>query len=314
MTELEKLRSQLNQIVDSIIIESKKQNTAFVPSLSSNVTPTVTTTPSRPSPVIEKPDLSAHINSIFTNLINKPEKEKNILTPYVNPYNWPRNSNCWAKSINLSGYCACVLGIGGVGGGTLLTRKHVLLANHVPYPALPFTIFFVNNNNVTVTYNIVKTKKVGVTDILIGELDREADVNLPVFSVLPSNYIKYFSDPAAKFPVLFSDQERKALIGDYYGVREVTYCGNNAQINAPSSEERKKYYEPVRGGDSGNIVCTLINNEPVLIGGWFQYLSEMAGVCTLLPAYINEVNEVIASFGDNSYKLKVADLSNFKQY
>jgi hypothetical protein len=258
--------------------------------------------------------LSVHINSAFTNLINRPEKEKNILTPYVTPYNWPRNNNCWAKSINLTGYCACVLGIGGVGGGTLLTRKHVLLANHVPYPAVPFTIFFINNSNVTVTYNVVKTKKVENTDILIGELDKEADVNLTVFSVLPSNYIKYFSDPSAKFPVLFSDQERKALIGDYNSVREVPYCGNNAQINAPSSEERKKYYEPVRGGDSGNIVCTIINNEPVLIGGWFQYLSEMSGVCTLLPAYINEINSVIASFGDSNYKLKIADLSKFKQY
>jgi hypothetical protein len=296
MTELENLRVQLNKIVDAIVIEAKKQNVTVVPTLSA------------------KQDLFEHINKSFTNLLNQPDKVKNIMTPYVNPYIWPRDNNCWAKSVNLSGYSACVLGLGGVGGGTLLTRKHVLLANHVPYAALPFTIFFVNNNNVTITYNVVKTKRVGDTDILIGELDKEADVNLSVFSVLPSNYIKYFSETSAKFPVLFSDQERKALIGDYFGVREVTYCGTNAQINSPSSEERKKYYEPVRGGDSGNMVCTIINNEPVLIGGWFQYLSEISGVCTLLPAYLSQINEVIASFGDSNYKLKVADLSNFKQF
>jgi len=156
MNELEKLRDQLNQIVDAIIIEAKKQNTTSVPSLTGTFAPS-----------IEKQDLLAHISANFDNLI-KEKKDKNILTPYVNPYNWPRNNNCWAKSLDLSGYAAAVVPLGGVGGGTLITKKHVLLANHVPYSQSPFMIFFVNNNNVSLVYNVIKTKRVANTDILIG--------------------------------------------------------------------------------------------------------------------------------------------------
>ena len=299
MTELEKLRVQLNQIVDAIVIEAKKQTVTLVPTLSSIEVP------------VKKQDLVSHIKETFTNLLNQPGKDKNIMTPYVNPYNWPRNNNCWAKNINLTGYSACVLGLGGVGGGTLITKKHVLLSNHVPYVALPFTIFFVDNNNVTVTYNVVKTKRVGGTDILIGELDREVDSRFSIFSVLPGNYVNYLNSPAATFPVLYSDQERKALLGEYAGVLSSSIDGNNAIISAPLKNSNQ-YFEPVIGGDSGNIVGTIINNEFVLIGGWYKlHTVPNSAVCTLIPAYISQINEVISSFGNSEYKLKEVNLSNF---
>jgi hypothetical protein len=299
MTELEKLRSQLNQIVDAIIIEAKKQTTTSVPSLTGVF--------SQPT---QKPDLLAHISSNFDNLI-KEKKEKNILTPYVNPYNWPRNNNCWAKSLDLTGYAACVVPLGGVGGGTLITKKHVLLANHVPYSNSPFMIFFINNNNVSLVYNVMKTKRVANTDILIGELDREVDASLKAYSVLPANYLQYFGKDI-NFPILYSDQERKALIGEN-GLINTTYGSINTLINIPKDSNRAQYFEPLIGGDSGNLVSTIINNEVVVIGGWYMTLGNMAGLATNIPSYTNEVNSVIASFGGD-YKLKMVDLSNFKQY
>ena len=114
MNELEKLRAQLNQIVDAIIIEAKKQNSTSVSTLTGTFVS-----------IEEKLDLLSHISANFDRLI-KDNKDKNILTPYVNPYNWPRNNNCWAKSLDLSGYSACIVPLGGVGGGTLITKKHVL--------------------------------------------------------------------------------------------------------------------------------------------------------------------------------------------
>ena len=87
----------------------------------------------------------AYNSKINFNLI-KEKKDKEMLTPYANPYNWPRNTNCWAKSLDLTGYAACIVPLGGVGGGTLITKKHVLLSNHVPYSNSPFMIFFINNN------------------------------------------------------------------------------------------------------------------------------------------------------------------------
>jgi hypothetical protein len=54
MTELEKLRVQLNQIVDAIVIEAKKQTVTVVPTLSSTEVP------------VKKQDLVSHIKETFT--------------------------------------------------------------------------------------------------------------------------------------------------------------------------------------------------------------------------------------------------------
>ena len=297
MTNLEQLLADHTILLQKIIAEAKNEasNTA-------TKAKSITTT--------KELDLFSHISNNFDNLI-KDKKEKNILTPYVNPYNWPRNNNCWAKGLDLTGYCACIVPLGGVGGGTLITKKHVLLSNHVPYSQSPFMMFFVNNNNVSLVYNVMKTKRVANTDILIGELDKEVDASLKVYNVLPANYIKYF-DKNSNFPLLYSDQERKALIGEH-GLINNTYGSANTLLNISKDPNKAQYFEPLIGGDSGNIVSTIINNEVILIGAWYMTLGNMAGLATSIPSYINEVNNTIASLS-SGYKVNEVDLSGFKMY
>ncbi len=297
MTIMESLLADHAVLLQKIIDQAKKDA----------ITPTTVVPPKS----ITSLDLFSHICSNFDNLI-KDRKDKNILTPYVNPYNWPRNNNCWAKSLDLTGNAACIVPLGGVGGGTLITKKHVLLANHVPYSNSPFMMFFINNNNVSLVYNVMKTKRVANTDILIGELDKEVDSSLKVYKVLPSNYLKYF-EKETNFPLLYSDQERKALIGEN-GAVNTTYGSTNTLINISKDPNRSQYFEPLIGGDSGNIVSTIINNEIVVIGSWYMTFGSMAGLATNIPSYINEINNVIVSFGSNNYKVDTADLSMFKMY
>ena len=304
MTILEQLVADHAILIQKIIAETKKET------LNDAAKPKITITNSSVTPVQTKLDLFSHISSTFDNLI-KEKKDKNIMTPYGNPYNWPRNNNCWAKSIDLTGYAGCVVPLGGVGGGTLITKKHVLLSNHVPYSNSPFMIFFINNNNVSLVYNVMKTKRVANTDILIGELDKEVDSSLKVCSVLPANYLKYF-DKQINFPLLYSDQERKALIGEN-GLINITYGSTNTLINMSKDINRAQYFEPVIGGDSGNIVSTIINNEVVLIGAWYMTFGAMAGLGTNIPSYINEVNNAITSLS-SGYKVNEVDLSEFKMY
>ena len=300
MTNLEQLLADHQLLIQKIITEAKKeaQSTSGTASTSGNGGAT------------SNLDLYSHICSNFDNLI-KDKKEKNILTPYVNPYKWPRNNNCWAKSLDLSGYAAAVVPLGGVGGGTLITKKHVLLANHVPYSQSPFMIFFVNNNNVSLVYNVIKTKRVANTDILIGELDREVDPSLKVYNVLPANYLKYFGN-AINFPLLYSDQERKALIGEN-GLINTTFGSTNTLINISKDANRAQYFEALIGGDSGNIVSTIINNEIVVIGAWYMTFGTSAGLATNIPSYISEVNNTISSL-TSGYKVNEVDLSGFKMY
>lgn len=304
MTTLEQLVADHTILIQKIIAEAKNE------ALNDAAKAKITISNSSVNSVQTKLDLFSHISSTFDNLIQD-KKEKNILTPYANPYNWPRNNNCWAKSLDLSGYAAAVVPLGGVGGGTLITKKHVLLANHVPYSQSPFMIFFINNNNVSLVYNVMKTKRVANTDILIGELDKEVDSSLKVYNVLPANYLKYF-DKQINFPLLYSDQERKALIGEN-GMINTTYGSTNTLINISKNPDRAQYFEALIGGDSGNLVSTIINNEVVLIGGWYMTLGTMAGLATNIPSYINEVNNTISSLS-SGYKVNEVDLSGFKMY
>lgn len=298
MTVLEQLLAEQSILTQKIIAEAKKEALSGIETSAPNIN------------LDQKLDLFSHISNNFDNLI-KDKKEKNILTPYVNPYNWPRNNNCWAKSLDLTGYCACIVPLGGVGGGTLITKKHVLLSNHVPYSSSPFMMFFVNNNNVSLVYNVIKTKRVANTDILIGELDREVDASLKIYNVLPANYLKYFGG-AINFPLLYSDQERKALIGEN-GMINTTYGSTNTLINISKDPNRAQYFEPLIGGDSGNIVSTIINNEIVVIGAWYMTFGSSAGLATNVPSYITDVNNTIASM-TSGYKVTEADLSGFKMY
>ena len=304
MTTLDQLVADHTILIQKIIAEAKNE------ALNDAAKPKITITNSSVTTVQTKLDLFSHISNNFDNLI-KDKKEKEILTPYANPYNWPRNSKCWAKSLDLSGYAAAVVPLGGVGGGTLITKKHVLLANHVPYSQSPFMIFFINNNNVSLVYNVMKTKRVANTDILIGELDKEVDSSLKVYNVLPANYLKYF-DKQINFPLLYSDQERKALIGEN-GMINTTYGSTNTLINISKDPNRAQYFEALIGGDSGNIVSTIINNEIVVIGAWYMTLGTMAGLATNIPSYINEVNNTISSLS-SGYKVNEVDLSGFKMY
>ena len=87
----------------------------------------------------------------------------------------------------------------------------------------------------------------------------------------------------------------------------------NTQINIPKDNNRSQYFEPVIGGDSGNLVSTIINNEVVLIGGLYMTLGGTGGISTSIPSYINEVNNTISSL-TNGYKVNEVDLSQFKMY
>lgn len=304
MTTLEQLVADHTILIQKIIAEAKNE-ALFDAAKAKNKITNVTDT------AIQKLDLFSHISNNFDNLI-KDKKEKNLISSFtMTPIKWTRNINCWAKDLDLTGTSCGIWGLGGVGGGTLITKKHVLLANHVPYPSLPAIIYFVDKNNNSYQHKIIKTKQVANTDILIGELDKEVDASLKIYKVLPANYLKYF-DKQINFPLLYSDQEKKALIGEN-GMINTTYGSTNTLINIPKDVNKAQYFEALIVGDSGNLVSTIINNEVVLIGGWYMTLGTMAGLATNIPSYINEVNNTIASLS-SGYKVNEVDLSGFKMY
>ena len=228
-------------------------------------------------------------------------------------FSWIRNPASWVRTFNWTGYSAGINGLGGVGGGTLITRKHVLFAHHVPYPATPFDIFFVNADSRTFAYKVTKVQQVGDTDIAIGTLDRDADASLCVYKVLPDNWADYAKAKTSSFnamgvtgtevstalPVLYANQDRKVSTADLINVRLGV-----ADLGIPAFEVARAFGDPIRVGDSGNPIFVPVGNELVLLGGFWKLGS--GNVIASFPwiiTYRGAIENVIGQ------KLQVADMS-----
>ena len=239
-------------------------------------------------------------------------------------FSWVRNPASWVRVFNWTGVAAGINGLGGVGGGTLISRRHVLFANHVPYPntptgpVIPFEIFFVNANSRTFTYKVTNVQQVGDTDIAIGTLAQDADPSLNVYRVLPDNWTQYIANtvipasatfaavgltaPTQAFvlPVLYSGQDRKVSTADV-----VSILSGLAGVNIPAFEVARAFGDPIIGGDSGNPIFAMLGDELVLLGAWYTGPDRGFTVGTF-PWLITQRGAIEKIMG---MRLQVADMS-----
>jgi hypothetical protein len=254
------------------------------------------------------------IKSTLTKLMI-PGADRRLFSAFTaSPIGWIRNAASWVRVFDWTGTAAGINGLGGVGGGTLITRRHVLFANHVPYPARPFDIFFSNAVSRTFQYKVTNIQQVGDTDIAIGTLDRDVDSSLTVYRTLPDNWLQYIANKTESFnvmgvtgtrstfvlPVLYCNQDKKVATGDVTSVNAGT-----ATVSVPSFEVARSFGEPVRVGDSGNPIFVMLGDELVLLGGWWRNASAAGEVGSFpwIVTYRASIEKVIGQ------KLLVADMS-----
>jgi hypothetical protein len=237
----------------------------------------------------------------------------NSMAQYNGGTSWTRHTDYFLKEngYDTTGTSMATSGASGYAGTgaqgvTLISNRHVLMANHVSAlwgttiisasiniaAQYPITVYFVNNNNTVFTYTINSAANVatigsssgpGYTDISIGYLNTTIDASLSFHKVIPSNFLSYIQNyiiagnqkTAPYLPVFYMDS------GDGASTNKRTWCGNLQLIcntcfskilyyTRPRSGNRYNNSQAIVGGDSGNIIFIPVNNEIVILGTWYD--------------------------------------------
>lgn len=213
------------------------------------------------------------------------QKFTNFKVFYVQHHATPRyerNTQCWASDFNLT----CISPWNSTGenrrAGTLITPRHVILANHYNIKRNDSIRFITKDNQ------IIQRKVIGggvvdqnlYPDIHIVTLDSVVPPSIKPCKFLPGNYADYISNNGKGLPVLCLDQEEKALVAD------INYISNpnNFSLSVPTNQDRLNFNESIITGDSGNPVFLILNGELVLLG---VFTWGGAGSGTSLTKYAN---------------------------
>jgi hypothetical protein len=226
-------------------------------------------------------------------------------TDPVNPV-FIRSTTCWAKNIDTSpispwnngGGYAAPLNAGGFGGtGTLISPRHVLLANHF-YIKSGKKLIFVAMDNTCYIRTLTSSLQVGSTDIRIGLLDSDLPANVS-FCKIASQTLCNQATFENKFPTLSTNVSRKAIV-------EEGYIQNNNLLvfRVSPNSQRASFFETSGGGNSGNPICFVYENKLIIIG----YRYTPTGGQSFIAPYINQINAVMTSLG-GGYQLSIFDLN-----
>jgi hypothetical protein len=204
-----------------------------------------------------------------------------------------RSTTCWAKNIDTSpqsiwnnnAASTAPFNAGGYGGsGTLISPRHIVYANHFRFYN-GTTFVFVDMNNNCYTRTLSDSAQVGSTDIQIGLLNSDI-TNVSFAKILDIN-IANQTNANFRLPAFFMDQDRNALVGEYY------LNGAGGVCQSPTdSAQRTNFYETPVGGDSGNPICLIYENKIILT---FTFLSPTIGPS--LSYYINDINSTMTTLG-----------------
>jgi hypothetical protein len=184
-----------------------------------------------------------------------------------------RNTNCWASDLDLTCLSPWNSKGGSLRAGTLITPRHCILAAHFQIQKGD-SIRFVTKDNVTVRrkviahlINNVNNSSTGgantyMPDMEIITLDSDVPSTLTPCQFLPANWKNYISNNGYRIPVLYTDQEEKALVAD------IDYIDYTKLFRTlpPTKTTRWNLNEGVISGDSGNPMFLVLNGKLVLVG------------------------------------------------
>lgn len=263
--------------------------------------------------------------------------DTNVMAVHNGGTSWTRNTNCIigpASGYDTTGICLNIAGVGNI-GATLISNRHFIFNTHTGIAA-GNTLYFVNNSNTTFAYTVDNVQMIGpygqgYTDISIGYFTTTVDASLTYYKVFPSTFENYLQFGSAfgvpivypYMPLFYMDQEKKFLCGDLKFIISANPPADQSDVLKPIfSYDTARYNnsEPAVGGDSGNILFAPINNEIVLLGGWYTGTAgskspgNVIGSTSCIYKHISAINSAMTSLAGTSYQLTQFDLSGYQTY
>ncbi len=195
-----------------------------------------------------------------------------LFSTYEPPSLFERNASVWTGALDFSGVSiwnsANLDNTGGNRGyGTLISRRHVVFANHF-FPGPGSTLFFLGRDGVLVTRTLLNTARVGLTDIRIGVLSADVPETVAVYPLLSASYHSPSTDPAGSLippvPMLCLNQKRQAVVHDWHEIAgEVTHGVSFDPLRA-------RFSIPLIIGDSGAPMFLVVDRQLVLLACHFS--------------------------------------------
>lgn len=218
-----------------------------------------------------------------------------------------RNSGLFVSSIDWSCLAASYANGGGF-GGTLISPRHFITANHnlLNGNAIGTLQFVDSSNNVrSATVSSGSFVNIAGTDITVVKLNADVPSGINFAKVLPANFRTKLPNIQYGIPCIMGDQFKTFRIGEW---NNVASPGNFAFIGTPKVSGRIPWYNTPVGGDSSSPSFLIISGAPVVLTCW----STASGGGNYAD-YITEINAAMTTLG-GGYQLTTVDLSGFTSF
>jgi len=265
----------------------------------------------RASEPVPAPELPAHV---LHNFSSRAGGSTQVFAKSVGGTSFTRNPKFWLRGLN--GLTAIHAGYGP--GATAITPWHVLGANHWK-PDVGSKLYFCDSQDHTVARTVVAGTEIRPdikSDIWLALLDEALPPSIMPIALMPTGWADLLQAPG--LPVAAMNQASAMgcakLISLHQSVNGWFRYGYVYQTPL-ASELPGLRFEPMRKGDSGYPIVTIVETNLVLLG----HLTIETGSNFLSPAYshyLEDIQVAIASLGTNHLasqeKLTLVDLSGFR--
>jgi len=229
-----------------------------------------------------------------------------------------RNPDFWLNDIDFTGNSVSNSRQGRRRAGSLVTKRHIIMAAHFPLHAGD-VVWFTDNDNNTISRTILSAMNhpnwVGGPnydyDLRIALLDEDVPNSISYFEVLPENYEDFMViDVQRQIPLIIQNRFEE------YGVRRGTWRSDLNSVThvgfrsgSPNYVARNTYAIGLGSGDSGNGIFLLVDGAALLMG-----CHTGTTFATNISNTIDEINDLIEQVDSDAgvstgYTLTECDLS-----